>query len=249
MGFQWRRFPLRDDSWFWRTGVDFFVILGGFSLLASLLLDFVSVTAALNSISGDINNGTWDLLRLTAIREGELVLAKHAITQLRVWRTTMWVIGLRIAATLTAAFFMITDYVLETLSQEYLTVEENIEFILFILIPFAVLFGVFILEPLWRMQAMTAVGMAVSARLKDGATAMLVVLGIVLVLWLMQALVVVAVTAGLSALFLALSVFGVGALCAPFIMLFVIFPTIYGFYSILKTSALRQVARRLFFLT
>jgi hypothetical protein len=247
LGFQWRRFPLRDGYWFWRTGVDFFAILVGFGLLASLFLDFVCIAAALNSISSEIINGTWDLLRLTVLREGELVLAKHAITQLRVWRTTMWVIGLRIAATVIAAFFMITDYVLEILSQGYLTIEENIEFILFILVPFALLFCIFTIEPLWRMQAMSALGMVISARLKDGALAALLAIGTVLAVWCIQALVLFTLVASLGAVVAVLSpVIGSSAfIISPLI----VFPTVYGFYSVLKTWALRQVARRLFALS
>lgn len=233
-------------SFFFGVSTDFLIILAGLSLLATVLLDYASITASLNVISGEINSGTWDLLRLTAAREGELVLAKHAVAQLRAWRTMLRVIGLRIAAVLTAVFIVIREY---TFATPYLTVQESITFFLFNLAPFAALSGVFILEPLWRMRAMTALGMVISARVQDAASASLVAIGMVLALWFIQALVVVAVIGGLSVLFLMLSAFGTSALCAPFTVLLAIYPTVYGFYSVLKMWGLRHVARRLFSLT
>jgi hypothetical protein len=244
---QWRQD--RDLFGFWRIGGEYFVILVGVSLLANLLLDFGSITAALNSISGEITNGTWDLLRLTGIREGELVLAKHMITQIRVWRTTMWVIGLRIAATLIAIIATLTVYFFNTSFSEYRTFQENVVFFLFNIIPLMGLFCIFILEPLWRMRAMTALGMVISVRTRDNALAVLLSVAMVLALWLMQAVVIAAVVVGLWVLAFVLSAGDMLALCAPLTTLLLIFSVVYGFYSILKTWGLRQVTRRLFTLT
>ena len=246
----WLQTPNRPLGWtIYIVSTDFLKILAGASLLASIPLDFVSITSSLNSISSEIANGTWDLLRLTAVREGELVLAKHTTTQFRAWRTTMWVIGLRIAVFLIAAIVTIGAYLAEVSSYwQYRTVQESAAFFLVNLVPFAALFGVFILEPLWRMRAMTALGMVISARLRDDASAALLAIAMVMALWLTQAIVITAVVAGLSALLFVLSALSMGALCAPIAMVLVIFPTVYGFYSLLKTWSLRQVARHLFVL-
>lgn len=233
--------------WFEQATVDFSIILGGVSLLASIPLDYVSITASLKSISGEIASGTWDLLRLTAVREGELVLAKHATTQLRAWRATMWVIGLRIITSLIAAIGFFARYLDATNPSVRNSLGFGLLFVVFSLVPFVVLFGIFALEPLWRMRAVTALGMVISARVRDGASAALLAVATVLALWIVQALVLVAVVAGLGVLLFVL--FNVLGLCAPTILPLIVFPTVYGFYSILKTWSLRQVARRLFALT
>jgi hypothetical protein len=229
----------------YRSSADFLVILVAVSLLATLPLDYVSITAALNSISGEMVAGTWDLLRLTAIREGELVLAKHATSQLRAWRTTMWVVGLRIAASLFVLIMLLTQYFSGTRPMWFVASGEDGLSFMFNFIQFAALITIFILEPVWRMRAVTALGMVISARSRDGASSALTAMGVLLALWLALAVVFAALIAGLSVLLFTVAAFGVGALCAPLLLLFVIVPTVYGFYSILKTWSLRQVARRL----
>ena len=235
------------DQWLSYKTSDFLIRLGGLSLLAIVPLDYVSITASLNSISGEITNRTWDLLRLTALRQGELVLAKHAITQLRAWRTTIWVIGLRIAVSLVAA----TSFVARFLDASNPAVSDSMGlgflYFCFSFVPLAALVGIFVLEPLWRMRAITSLGMVISAWVRDSAFATLLAIAMVLVLWFVQALVLFTLIAGLSAVMVVL--FSVIGLCAPFILPLIVFPTVYGFYSIVKTWGLRQVTRRLFTLT
>lgn len=233
---------------FYGISSDFLLMLAGASLLAAIPLDYVSITVSMNSISGEITRGTWELLRLTAVRDGELVLAKHAVTQLRAWRSTLRVIGLRTAVTLIALFIIVKAYYFDISYSDSRTAIQYLTFFVFNLVPFGALCGIFIFEPLWRMRAMTALGMVISSRLTDGASAALVALGAVLTLWLIQGLIVVAVVAGISVLLFVLSALSTGAICAPITLVLVIFPIVYGFYSILKSWGLRHVTRRLFVL-
>jgi hypothetical protein len=240
----YQRLRQQDFLWFRNATSDYFIIVGVASLLVGLLLDFLSITTALNSINGEMISGTWDLLRLTAIREGELVLAKHASNQLRVWRATMRVIGLRIGASLIAVItFFGTDF-LRTLVTQRELFGESLLFFVFNFIPSLGLFAVFCLEPLWRMRAVTALGMVISARSTDASASAPSAMGALLAFWLAQLIVAVAVVAGFSVLLFSIALFGIGALCAPLLALLVLFSTLYGFYSVLKTWSLRQVARR-----
>jgi hypothetical protein len=237
--------PYYDTYWFQSATLDFLMLVGAMSLLAILPLDFVSITTALNSISGEMVSGTWDLLRLTSVREAELVLAKHSATQLRAWRTTMWVIGLRIATSLIALIGLISGYLLESQYSSATSPELSFLFLLTNFIPIAGLFGVFIFEPLWRMRAVTALGMVISSRSRDGASSALLGIGTLLGLWLLQMIIVIAMLAGMTVLLFTLLPFGAGAFCIPWVLLLIAFPTVRGFYSILKTWGLRRVARRL----
>jgi hypothetical protein len=86
--------------------------------------------------------------------------------------------------------------------------------------------------------------MSISARHTEGSSSVLVGVGVLLVFWITQLVMVIAVIAGLTVLMFTVAAFGTGAFCAPGLLFLVIFPTIYGFYSVVKTWGLRQVARR-----
>jgi hypothetical protein len=233
----------RSSCWFSYATQNFMFFVGAVSLVAALPMDYVSMRAALNSINGEMISGTWDLLRLTAVREGELVLAKHAGAQLRAWRSMATVIGLRVAVALVSLIFFAHEYVWSTRRFGF---DAGAPFGYFILnlLPFALLYGVFIIEPLWRMRAVTALGMVISARSTDASASALSAMGALLAFWLAQLVVAAAVVAGFSVLLFSIALFGIGALCAPLLALLVLFSTLYGFYSVLKTWSLRQVARR-----
>ena len=231
-------------GWFVDTTSGFAGVLVLASFFAGLLLDYLSMTAALSSISREMVAGTWDLLRLTLLREGELVLAKHTAAQLRAWRATMALVGLRVAVGLLLLVLQIAGSIVYRYPLGLGLQSNPLLFLLSNLFPFAALFGVYILEPVWRMRAVTAVGMSISARHTEGTSSMLVGIGMLLLLWLIQLIVAVAVIAGLTVLMFTVAAFGTGAFCFPVVLFLVISPTVYGFYSIIKTWGLRQVARR-----
>jgi hypothetical protein len=238
-----------DNWWFLPTTAGFFYILFGVSIVASIPLDYVSITASLNSISGEIISGNWDLLRLTQVRDSEIIVAKYASSQLRAWRTTMWVIGLRAATVLSATIVAVGDYASGWRAAYNSRADITLLLAVLTLVTLPGLLGIFVLEPLWRMRAITALGMVISARVRDGAPATLLAVGALLLLWLVQAIVVAVVATGIYIVVFVAAAFGVGALCAPPAVLLVVFSVVKGFYSTLKLWSLRQVARRLVSLT
>src|SRR5262249_19323827 len=80
------------------------------SVLITPVLDFLSISAALNSISAEISTGRWDLLRMTLLRPTQIVAAKHGAAQVRVWRPTMLLVGVRLAACLMLAFTLLRPF-------------------------------------------------------------------------------------------------------------------------------------------
>ena len=226
-------------------------------IAANILLDLVSVQAAVKSINMEMLSGRWDLLRLTALNEAGIVAAKHAGACLRVWRFTAVIASARLA-TVVLWFFA-------TFIVPYLVIGENaiVEDLLYgvqedaiSIVVSGLIVGltalIYVLEPFWRMQSMTALGMVLSAYILHIPLATLAAMATILAMWLLQLLIVLALLFGLG--------FGFGLVLAPFFfmdtslvpgLLVVLLAcaitcaTIYGFYAIIQTWSLRRVRYRI----
>lgn len=231
--------------WFYNAVQGAMVLLALASVIATLPLDYVSMTTALNSINGEMQAGTWDLLRLTSVREGELVLAKHAGAQLRAWRVTMRVVGLRAAAGVLGLLTVFLERDLRgVFGYSPRGLGDELLYILFSIVPILALFMIFILEPIWRMRAVTALGLAVSARSSDGSGSALLAVGTLMAFWLAQLILAPAALMAIWVLGISTLMLGTYVTCAPATMVIVGFATIAGFYTVLRNWGLRLVARR-----
>ncbi len=230
----------------------------GLVFLASPVLDFVSLQVALNSINGEQLAGRWDLLRLTALTEHGIVRAKLAGLWLRTWRLTSAVVGARLALIMLGGLVI---FVVPYLAQGYNEAVEEIVFglttdpisIVLVAVIIVITLMVYVVEPFWRMQSMTALGMVLSAYIPNLPLAMLGAVGAMFAVWLLQAIIVVALVWVLGTL-------GSLAILAPFFYYTdTIFPlfayllfccivsaiTVYGFYYLLRSWSLRRVQHRL----
>jgi len=228
------------------------------SIAAGALLDMTSMRTTLNSISGEVITGRWELLRLTLLSVGGIVNAKHHIAQLRVWRLAFVVICLRLA-TIMLMFLLV--FVLPYLSPGY---NYNLESFLFlietephsaglVMLIIVLTLGIYVIEPLWRMKAVTALGMAISSYTLDlPFAALLAVLG-VFGMWVAQLMVIVALSMGLGAgfnIFIMQAILDVDVSNFAWLLYFllsglVMAVTIYGFYAILQAWGLRRSLTRL----
>ena len=226
-------------------------------IAAGILLDLVSVQAAVKSINVEVIAGRWDLLRLTSLNERGIVAAKHAGVRLRVWRFTTVIASARLA---TVVLWLVAVFI-----APYLLVGDNafVDDLLYGIQedPFSVILGVmiaaltiliYVLEPFWRMQSMTALGMVLSAYILNIPLATLAAMATMLVVWIMQLLVGLALVFGLGVGFsIALSplLFTDTSFVTGFLYMLVscviTCVTIYGFYAILQTWSLRRVRYRL----
>jgi hypothetical protein len=226
-------------------------------ILADGGIDFASISAGLPTLSGEIVNGRWDLLRLTALNDWGIVRAKHAGVRLRVWRATAIVVSVRIA---TIVLGIIIIYLLPFVTQGYNvalnglldTFRNDPLATLLALIVAAITLLVYVVEPIWRMQAMTAVGMWLSSRIMNGPLAMLAGFALILVTWILQALTVLALVFGLGSLssgllFLPYADSSSDWLLSIYLLFCCIITalTIYGFYALLQSFSLRRVVRRI----
>ncbi|MEL6268191.1 MAG: hypothetical protein AAFU54_22650 [Chloroflexota bacterium] len=140
---------------------------GAVSLSLSYLLDFIVMALTVNSISGERTAHRWDLLELTPLTGQSIVETLHSTNQLRVWRMTMIVVGTRIA---TLVCLLMYPFVLlpvfegqslfDMLNSFWYNPIQNT----YVGMWLALLAFVWVIEPVWRLRATTALGMAISAQ-------------------------------------------------------------------------------------
>lgn len=222
------------------------------SLLDKFLLDFVGVFAGLNSVNRDRSEGRWDLICITGMSVHRMIRAKHAVIQIKSWRTMTNVMGLRLTVVVLALLTWIVPPLIfphawymsriEPVYGPSLIYEIVATSMLFLTLGSLML--AYIIEPRWRLRALTAGSLAVSARLRDGIIALMGAFGVFIGIWLAQ---------------IALSVFGVfliyfTAMMGLYngtleILVFLVFPVliacVYFTYDALATMWLNRAYLRL----
>jgi hypothetical protein len=131
--------------------------------------DVYYVLVTVGTTCHQIESGQWDLLRLTEVRGEHILVAKYALAQIRVWRFMTLEIGVRIAGVVFTALFNLPVFLM-------LLVTLPVSWCLVVLI-----IG-YVAEPLWRMKALVALGVAIATRVQNHTfaviAALLAVLGI-----------------------------------------------------------------------
>lgn len=153
-------------------------------LLLGVIVDYQALSVAIGSINTDFITGRWDALRITSLNEKGIIYAKHAATQLRVWRITSIIVGLRLGIAPVMLFYTMMSY----------TNASDISAISLDMIVFLVVFGVvaavvsllLVLEPFWRLKAVTALVMSVSATVHNLPLANMVAWVFMIGFWLIQ---------------------------------------------------------------
>jgi len=244
-------FSQRADPWL-RANLDeyqIYVIMLIASFIGGFWLDFHSLSASINAVSGEISSGRWDLLRLTALNDSGLIAAKHATSQLRVWRRLIGIVGLRLGLSVIGAVMILRDVMrlsdrnMDGVALGVVASGLVVTFLLALL---------YLLEPFWRVRAVSAFGVYVSVRERNTTSAMLVAILGLFALWLAQAILLGSVSLGLIFAVVPL-LFGFTAVGTSyvfslfcnglFIILFV--SSVYGFHHLVERWSLRQAQRRL----
>jgi hypothetical protein len=198
---------------------------------AGLFLDCLSITAAVNSIRRDINGGQSDLICLSGMYAEQFVTARYAVVQARAWRIMAVVSSIRLAI-----FPVIVMGVI---------LAPRLLLVVFDLFIFASGYWlIYCIEPLWRMQAVTALGLAISARVHSPSAALLVAMVAIAVLWGVQSL-VIAIVASLLAADNLFGSFFLCIVCGPLIAI-PLGLVIRALYSRLQSWAIGDAARYAF---
>lgn len=229
------------QNWLLLYSQNFWAVAMGASLLTSLAVDFRSIAAGMPAISEEIVSGRYELIRLTSISPVDVLVAKYAVARVRAWRIT---------ARLMWARALLAVFGLALLAWQWFTTGVGSTIFDLFYAGAALVIGmcgavVFVLEPYWRMKAVTALGVAVSARILNGVSASLASGLALLAFWFGQMVGVVALSFLLSFGMVFLAFGGaVGLVLIPFAFA-VIGGVMYGFYSMIQRMSLRHAAFRL----
>jgi hypothetical protein len=212
-------------------------VLGAIGLM--LAADVAHVFTTVIHLGAEMRSGQWDLLRLTALKPQAILDAKYSGAQLRTWRILMIEISLRLFTMLLIAVptfcFAITDML--RFSETFLIVC----FAVFIQLCIAV---IYVHEPWWRMRAIVALSLAISANVRQEAYAVLAALGVLLAIRLVQVALLIGVP--LFVIFMGRDTFGFATVCLiPYIVV-LIYGAAFWFYNFLRVNALRFALRRAF---
>jgi hypothetical protein len=144
------------------------------------ILDFACMVATANSFAGEFVAGRWDLLRLTPYSVEDFAAVKHAAARLRVWRMTVAVFSLRLTVVVLGVFtWLVND------GLRYLQIQPVLAYLALVLLGAA-----YLLDPFWRAEMVTLLGLGISIRLRNGLSLTLAAIGSVLALWILQPLVI-----------------------------------------------------------
>lgn len=236
----WLVVSLRDLQRY--TIGDFALFLFALSFLASLALDYTSISAALGSINGEMTAGRWDLLRLSLVTVPQIVAAKHGAAQVRAWRLMVVIIALRVAVLLMVSISLLPALI-HTSAFAYVSAAQlpNAFVELIVLIALGLLY---IIEPWWRMRTVTALGVAISARARQHVSAVLAAGGTVFAIWLLQGVIAFVIMLVISFFVFPLALVEYSAyqfvIVSPLAASVLITAAVYGFYSIVQTWGLRR---------
>ena len=216
------------------------------SLLGGFWLDLASLTVSVNAVSSDLTSGRWDLIRLTALNDYGLVAAKHAGSQLRVWRRLLWLVGMRSAL----AGILLVVFLVERAG---LTMRSGTTSSIALSAGFSFAFaGLYLLEPFWRVRGMTAFGLFISTRERHSNSALLSAFLGLLALWFLQAIILSAVLFGTTFAVMPLLFMSSASTFSYVIgffwntiMVSIFVSGIFGFHHLLERWSLRRTRERI----
>jgi hypothetical protein len=151
------------------------------SLGLDIVLDFAAIVASVNGFSREVIAGRWDLLRLTPYTAGELLAVKHSAARLRVWRMTMLVSVIRLVVMI---LFLLTTAFNSVLYGYLFNIGE-----LWAYLPALPAVLAYLVEPIWRAQVMTLLGLMISIQVRNALSLTLAAVGAVLAFWVFQLLI------------------------------------------------------------
>lgn len=246
-----------NDTHVYLTSQSLIMLAMVFSALANVGLDLTCVTRLSSLISGDIQAGRWDVLRLTGLNEREVIAAKHTVALAHVWRGATFVTSVRITSVILfeihSAF---VPYISGTnLGSALHSLQTQPVSAALGLATLAIFFLIFMIEAVWRTQAMTAVGLAISARIHNSSLAILVGVLAIIAVWVAQFL-LLGVMSGIGLMlirffsgniwssdnYVSADAFAISL----FISCVLTALTVYTFYTLLRAISLRLALRYAF---
>ncbi len=154
------------------------------TILIAPLVDFVAMQSSVGGIGQEITHGRLDLLRLTPLAEADIAQAKHGIAQLCVWRITIVLMTIRfIASTLLLLSLFILPSLVYNRNWVLLTALPSL---MLIVACIGLAWAMCVIEPLWRVRSVTALGLLISTYSSNFALNLLTGAGFILLMVLAQ---------------------------------------------------------------
>lgn len=170
----WLSDDVRQSTPYWYSYLPYnwnantLLLLGIVSVMLDLMIDLSSASSSTSLINSEVVTGRWDVLRLTLLNSDQITRSKYAIAQLRLWRLTNFTIALRmlllllliLTTTLATTWieedstWQLSNFVSDILAQP---VHYGLIGLIFLVIGLT-----YIIEPYWRMKAITAAGLLIS---------------------------------------------------------------------------------------
>lgn len=193
----WFVFIYRDsvssDSWSqWVFNYIYAIFIASMTLLSGLL-DFDSIVVTFSSMRDETVFNRLDLLTL-AIEKEHITRSKHAFAKLRIARFLVFNLAIRVAVLLMVVLvFTVSGYFLGSISG---TIAEIGDFLveypgqaLWIICVSVLVTAFYLLEPIWRVSTITAMGIALSARIKNIALLAPMAFFVLAIMWILQGVV------------------------------------------------------------
>jgi hypothetical protein len=181
------------------------------------------------------------LLRLTLLRPEHIASVKHTVAQARVWRIVVFILALRIAV---IALNIAMQIGMWTQNGDGFLIGETPAETLLVITMVAIFAVIYAVEPLGRVKAVTALGVALSAYFRQPLSLILAIGGAVLLLVLSQTIIMT----GIIWLWVRFLV-GTYTVEAGYSLTIVFFLltglVIYVYYRLLARLSLRRTARRI----
>ncbi|MFN8420924.1 MAG: hypothetical protein U0528_17030 [Anaerolineae bacterium] len=160
------------------------IIIMAASLLLALVGGWYYLGVTVNSINQEMNSGRWDQLRLTPLAPESIIAAKETIAEVRAWRVMNIEVALRLLLLTLLLLLLLLPFDVLAAGQPYITSLSTIGSILrgfqekplstavdaLLVLVVAVTYAY---EPRWRMQALVAMGLALSSQIRNTSMASL----------------------------------------------------------------------------
>ena len=256
----WFVFIYRDSffqSWnYWHWGYLYIIFLASMTLLSGLL-DFASMVVTFSSMRNEQVFSRLDLLALATEKEN-ITRSKHAFAKLRITRFLVFNLAVRVAVLLMLGLlFLLSGYffgywstLLEPWHEFVYNIREYPLISIAVGIGGTLVFAFYLLEPIWRVNAITAMGIALSARIKNIALLAPMAFFILAIMWILQGIVLGFTTFVMWSFIMGISISNtsipqwldfIGLLIALLIYLTVA----YGFYYIIRNIAYGRIYARI----
>jgi len=168
------------------------------SLMDKFVYDFIGLTTGLDSIRADYNSQRWPLIAVSDMSMNRLVAIKYLVIQISAWRTMLLVVCLRLSVIVLMIFnFFVMPLLYGQADYRSLSPLE-LAFTVFFFIIYVIIAVTYVIEPRWRLRALSAASLLNSLRGRDASVGLLWSLPSFFRLWGVQIVIGVVAFIGLS---------------------------------------------------